>query len=156
MSETTPDPAAFCDDADVKTTLGRLGSRPLPGIDVGEHIAAAHADVLGRLGALYVNLPTFAGNGLVVLRWAEAKLAAAAILDILAADLNDDVREVPERLRASAYETLSAPIVGYPPSGTTPDGGSQPVYASTPRSSPGGSLFVDPYDRTAIPLWPLW
>lgn len=157
MTETPTDPTTYSGDDDVRHLLGRIGTR-LPGyITISSFRSAAYAQIGEALGAIYPTVPQFTKpTAVAALKWAEAKLAAADILDVLAADLTDDVRELPERWRAQVAETLAGGVVGYPPGSTDPDGEEiSPTYPSTPSVSHrvAGSLLPDPYDPRYMPGW---
>lgn len=140
--------------ADVRTALGRIGNRLPAEIDVAAFLAMGHATVLERLRAAYGpdGPPAFTGDGLEVVRWAEAKTAAAAILEILRSQL-DSVGDAPDRMRRSAEADLLGGVIGYPPGGVDPDatGPLGPSAAQGPRTSSSGaySLVPDPYGDDA-------
>lgn len=161
MTETPADAPTYSSDDDVAHLLGRVGSRLPDYVRIPTFRAAAYAQMGEALGAIYPTVPEFTKPAAVAaLRWAEAKLAAADILDVLAADLSDDVRELPERWRAQVAETLAGGVVGYPPGSTAPDGEEvSPTYPATPSVShrTPGMLTPNPYDPETRPgwLWPL-
>lgn len=140
----------YASDADVLNALGTLGKGDrLPDwVDVASFRGIAHADVLDRLSRIYPDgVPVFVGPGLDVVRYAEAKLAAAEILEAIRVNL-PDLGEAPDRLRSSAYAPLSDGVPGYPPGSTTPGGEEDPRPVNTgPRVSSftGVSAFPDPY-----------
>jgi hypothetical protein len=163
MSETPttpPLPAPYAQPGDVHTALGKLGNRPgLP--DVDKHLAMAHAEVLDLLGDVYgATIPDpFRPIAAEALRWAEAKLAAAAILDILRAAYPDE-SAVAAQLRESALATIRGGLPGQRPGDTsgsvTPPPGSGPVTL-VPRlaTEPPVSNFADPYaELYAVPRFP--
>jgi hypothetical protein len=161
MTETPPDVVTYAAVEDVRAVLGKLGDRPgLPDLEV--HLAMAHADVVDRLSDVYgPTLPTWRPVAAEAVRWAEAKIAAASVLDILRAAL-DDASRVAEELRASAYATIAGGLPGQRPGDATPEleEGQSPV-PSLPRSSytvagTGGlSNFADPYGG-AYPVLGEW
>lgn len=153
MSEPTPDPGTmtYADPEDVVVVLGKIGPRVLANetVDLAEHLSIANVDVREYLRRAYPRgVPTFTPEGLTTLRWAEARIAAAAVLDILRASMPTDVAEVPERLRASAFATLAGGVPGSPVGDDTPG---PPPDAVIDRTSPRHSAyavsnFADPYD----------
>jgi hypothetical protein len=166
MSEPVPDPPSpWTSPADVVFVLGKLGPRVQANtdIDLDAFVSAAHAEALDRLADAYGTrtLPAFAGDALTVLRWAEAQLAAADVLDMLRATLGDDQAEVPERLRRSAWAKLDGGVPGFRPGDPAPaDGVTYPTWTSSPAhsSSTPVSNFPDPYaDTLALPAgpWPV-
>ena len=151
MTETPPDVVApYAAPADALLTLGPVGTRTLPaGIDVDAHVAMAHAQVMERLAEVYPNgLPTFTGVGREVVRWAEARLAGASLLDALRAHLGGDTTATATDLRVSALATLEGTIPGYPAGSGPTEPGATP-RPSLPRhtSTMVGSIVADPYAR---------
>src|SRR5437868_1624123 len=107
------DTYATADDA--RNALGSLRDRLPAWVDVETFVAQAHAEIVDRLSGPYPNgIPTFAGVGLHAVRYAEAKIAAAEILEAIRVNL-PDLGDAPERMRAAAYETLDDGVVGFPP-----------------------------------------
>lgn len=160
MTETPP-AATYSTDDDVLHLLGRIGSRLPDYVVVASFRSAAYAQIGESLGGVYTTVPTFTKpTAVAALKWAEAKLAAADILDVLAADLNDDIRELPERWRAQVRETLAGGIVGYPPGGGDSETGEPvtPSYPATPSVShrTPGMLFPNAYDPETPPAWRPW
>ena len=141
------DPYASADD--VRNVLGTIGNRLPAWVDLDVFLSAGHAEVVDRLAGVYPDgIPAFAGDGLTVVRWAEAKLTAADVLDAIRVQV-DDLGDGPDRLRASAVAALSDGVVGYPPgsSGVDVDGTTVPVSTSPRWSSYTPlSAFPDPYD----------
>lgn len=143
--------ATYANADDVRLALGPLGNRLGPDVDVDAHLAMAHAEVLDKLADAYPGeLPTFEGAGLDTLRWAEARLAAAAILDVLHAATNTD-SAVAATLRTTAYDTLTRGVPGYRPGsasgpGAPVPGPSLPVTSLRSRVS----VFPSPYDVPAV------
>ncbi len=143
----------YSDDGDARTAIGPLGSRLPAGLDLASHRAMAYAEIRGRLADLYPQgVPTFTSEGLSALRWAEAKLAAASVLEVLRAS-SADVGDVPSALRRSVEETLSGGIVGSP-AGSPPAADADPatplvytgpVWSGQERVMRVRSVFVDPY-----------
>ncbi len=143
----------YSDDGDVRVALGPLGTRLPAQIDLPSHRAMAFAEIQGRLADLYPNgFPAFTIAGTAALRWAEAKLTAASVLEVLRAS-SADVGDVPAALRRSVEETLSGGIVGSP-AGTAPAVDSDPatpvvdtgpVWSGQERVVRVRSVFADPY-----------
>lgn len=136
-------------DQQVKDVLGPNGNRLPAWINVEAFRRMAGAEVVDQLANVYPNgLPTFAGAGLDAVTYAEAKLAAASILEAIRVNL-PDLGDAPDRLRTSATLTLSGGVVGYPPGSETVDtGGGVPQSAAKgPRVSSftPASAFPDPY-----------
>lgn len=165
--------APFATAPDVRVVLGPMGS-VIPtdileeaGVDVEEHIAAAHGEVLDRLADTYgPTLPTVTlaatPDAFLVVRWAEAKICAADILDILRASM-DTESEIPERLRRSAWDTLARGLPGLRPGDpTTPGTPPVVVWSGQPAhsSSTPVSNFPNPYgDDVAVDVvtgWSSW
>lgn len=139
----------YATDPDVVSMLGTIGNRLPSWVTVATFRDLANAELVDRLAAVYPHgIPTFTGTGLEAVRWAEAKLAAAEILDAVRVNL-PDLGDAPDRLRASVDRTLDGGIVGYPPGSTDVEGGTPGEIASpTPRVSSYTPLsaFPDPYD----------
>lgn len=138
----------YCTDEDVDQILGMLKNKLPSFVDRDKARQMAHAELVDRLGMMYPKLPLWAGAGLEAVRWAEAKLAGADILDSIRINL-DTVGDAPERLRAAVERTLANGIVGYPPGSETVDDGDGnpvPVVRSPLVSSyTPVSAFPDPY-----------
>lgn len=140
----------YADDASVRQLLGPIGNKLPTWVDVEQQLGIAHATAVEALGKAYAGrIPTFAGDALVVLRWAEAKLAAAQILDAIRV-LFPDQSTAADDLRAAAYRDLDGGLIGYPV-GTGADleadddsvrlaGAGPRVSSFTPLS-----VFDDPY-----------
>lgn len=140
-----------------------LGTRLPSSVDVPAHLGMAHARILDRLRHVYGNgnggtLPVFAGDGLEVIRWAEAKLAASSILSTLLVSLPEASREAVVQLRAEAFGDLDGGVPGYAPGATPvdPDGvpsddGTRPSYAPSADLA-AGSLWPSPYDADVFEL----
>jgi hypothetical protein len=147
----------YASAVDVRTVLGKLGSRLPAEVDVDAFLAMAEAVTGDRLAELYGPAgPDLTGQPIAteVVRWATAKRAAADVLDVLRASV--DVSDLPERLRKAATEALAGGLPGLP-LGT--DNASTTPGASSigPRISDyaRGSYFddLDPYADTR-PLYP--
>lgn len=141
---------------DVETTLGNLAGRlPADLSPIETWLSLAHAEVVDVLSQVYPNgIPPFAAgsDGREAVRWAEAKIAAAEILEAVRINLTD-LGDVPTRLRDSALRTLADGVVGYPPGSTTtpdPDDPDGPGIVTSPRprvsSYTPASAFPDPYE----------
>lgn len=149
-------PSTYATAADVRIVLGALGSRPgLPDID--PRLSMAHAEVLDRLSDVYgPTLPVWRASAAEAVRWAEAKLAAADLLDVLRATRDDD-STVAEKLRASAYATISGGLPGQRPgdASTSPDTppGATPPTLPLLSSTATLSNFPDPY-ASDLEVWP--
>lgn len=149
----------YASEPDVRAILGKLGSRLPADVDPATHLDMAHASITDRLRDVYGtgpdDVPDFAGDGLEVVRWAEAKLAAASVMSTLLLSLPAADREAVTMLRAEAYGDLSRGIPGYPVGGVDPDGAgpasSYPPGPSVSSGVSGSSLFPDPYDPTIGP-----
>lgn len=149
--------ARYASDGDIRLALGKLGNRLPAEIDVAVFGSMAHADLLGRLADTYpAGVPAFASSpdAVEAVRWAEARLAAAMILDVLRAAF--DVGDTPGKLRESVRDTLDGGIVGFPPGSTEVSdgaGGLLVVSGSVPLASSNApnSLFVDPYEDLRDP-----
>lgn len=146
----TPTGSRYSSDADVRLALGKFGNRLPTEVDVAAHGSMAHADVVDALSAAYPSgIPSFGGVGLEVVRWAEAKVAAASILAIVHASF-PELADAPARMRADALATLSNGVAGYPAGSVTdPDDPTSPTpYAPSPRVSSFTpvSAFPDPYE----------
>lgn len=154
----SPATARYASDADVRLALGKLGNRLPAEVNIAAFGSMAHADLLGKLADVYpAGLPDFTSSGDAVeaVRWAEARLAAAEILDVLRAAY-PDVGETPSKLRESVASTLDGGIVGFPPGSTAVDdgsGGSVVATSSAPLASSNApsSLFIDPYEDLRDP-----
>lgn len=139
----------YSTDDDVNQILGQLKNK-LPGfVDLDLSRQMARAEIVDRLALTYPNgVPAFAGAGAEIVRWSEAKLAAADILDAIRINI-DTVGDAPDRLRKQVDRALEGGIVGYPPGSTTVDDGSgnpQAVVRSPLVSSfTPVSAFPDPY-----------
>lgn len=141
----------FSTDTDVRNQLGAVASRLPTWVDLEANRAIANADVLDRLSRVYPNgIPAFTGPGADVVKFAEARLAAAETLEQIRVSL-PDLGDTPDRLRTAAYDSLADGVVGYPPgSETIPD---DPETGSTATTTPGPrvssftplSVFPDPY-----------
>lgn len=166
MTETPPEPTPeYATVPDVVLALGALGPRveATPSVDLASHLSMAHAEVLDRLADAYGTrtLPVFTGDAMEAARWAEARIAAANVLDILRASLTD-VSDVPERLRRSAWATIDGGLPGFRPGDPDPGSTPPPKFPEdigVPRvsSCAPGSNFPDPYVdplRTGD-TWPL-
>lgn len=151
--------ATYANEADVKLTLGKIGTGTRladAGVNVAQMIPAAHAEVLDKLVEVYgPTLPTIApaSDAFEAARWAEARICAANILDILRASLGDE-SDIPERLRRSAWDTLARGLPGMRPGDSPVDGGTV-TWSGQPRigSSMPVSNFPDPYDELALPVY---
>lgn len=160
MSETTPPATQYAEPSDVVAVLGKMGPRieAAETVSIPDQLAIAHTDVVDRLHSIYGrSLPEFSPVGRESVRWAVARLAAAAILDILRASMPSDVAEVPLRLRQSAWATIDGGVPGSPvgdavpgpPPGVTDTG--LPLWSSRAP----GSNFPDPYACTDVDGYPL-
>jgi hypothetical protein len=140
--------ATYCTDEDVQQILGTLKNKLPSFVDLDKSRQMAHAELVDRLSLMYPKMPIWAGAGLEALRWAEAKLTGADILDSIRINI-DTVGDAPERLRAAVERTLEGGIVGYPPgSETVDDGDGNPVaVVRSPlvSSYTPVSAFPDPY-----------
>lgn len=161
MSETPPEASPHADpyasDEQVRVVLGGLADRLPATISLEQRRAMAHAEVLERLVGTYGTLPSaqWRPEALLAVQWAEAKIAAADILDIIRATRSDD-SAVADKLRASAYATLGRALPGQP---IADDGSTTPPVAPlpyVPRSTGGASVFADPYADIVggVVLWP--
>jgi hypothetical protein len=140
----------YSTDDDVENVLGQLKNKLPAFIDVDKARQMAYAELVDRLALTYSNgVPQFAGLGLESVRWAEAKLAAADILDAIRVNI-DTVGDAPERLRAAVDRALEGGIVGYPPGSTTVDDGegnpTAVVRSPLVSSFTPVSAFPDPYE----------
>lgn len=144
----------YASTGDVTGPLGSMATRLPAWVVLETYLTIAHAQVVEVLGDTYpAELPDFAGPGLEVVKYAEAKLAAAEVLSAVRVNLPADAQEVPDKMRAEALETLSRPIVGYPTDTEVVDDDGDPdtpgvVVSSSPRISSFTpmSAFEDPYD----------
>lgn len=153
VESSSPDP--YADVPDVRNVLGTIATRLPAWLDddkIGEFLSIAHAEILSRLWEVYpATIPTFTGPGADVLRYAEAKLAGAEILEALRVNL-PDLGEAPDRLRESVERTLAGGVVGYPPGSVDVDDDGDPDTPGV-SSTPGPrvssftplSAFPDPY-----------
>lgn len=150
MSLTSTPTNPFASAADVRLVLGKIGNGTRleqAGIDVEKMLPAAHVEVLDRLTEVYgPTLPEVVGDSLEVCRWAEAKLCAAGILDILRASL-DTVSDIPERLRRSAFDTLGRSLPGLRPGDSTEPGEPVVTWSGSPMSGSSTAIsnFPNPY-----------
>jgi hypothetical protein len=141
----------YASDQDVADVLGTIASRLPTWVSVPRFRASAHALVVDRLAKVYPDaIPAFDGNGLGVVTLAEAKVAAAEILDAIRVNL-PDLGEAPAELRKSAWESLDDGVVGYPigSGGDSGSGGTGPTTTvAGPRVSSytPASAFPDPYE----------
>jgi hypothetical protein len=134
---------------DVRTILGPIGNRLPAWVNVTEFLGMAHAQLVDDLAKVYPDeIPTFAANGLSAVRWAEAKLAAAEILDAIRVTLGSDADDsAADSLRASARATISDGIVGYAPGAYDVEGTIETATARPLVSSETSlSAFPDPYE----------
>lgn len=143
--------ARYAADDDVRTALGKYGQRLPTDLDLAGVGAMAHAELLDALAAVYPNgLPTFADDALEVVRWAEAKLAAAEVLSLLRVNYAD-LGDAPELMRSDALGRVRDGVIGYPPGSTSSDGGTGAPVAVSPgprlTSFTPASAFPDPYDE---------
>lgn len=141
--------ATYCTDEDVKNVLGQLRNKLPSFVDLDLSRQMANAELRDRLAGYYPNaLPAWAGAGFEIVRWCEAWLTAADVLDSIRINL-DTVGDAPERLREKVARALDGGIVGYPPGSTTVDDGDgnpQAVVRSPLVSSfTPVSAFPDPY-----------
>lgn len=143
----------YSTDADVRNSLGNLRDRLPAWVTIEEFRDLANALVVDELARTYPDgIPAFAGPGLAIVRFAEAKLAAAQILEALRVSL-PDLGEAPDRLREDAYRSLSDGVVGYPAGSTDVPSTDPlaPVRSSTPGPRVSSftplSAFPDPYDE---------
>lgn len=138
----------YATEGDVVTILGPIGNRLPSWVDVVEFLGMAHAQMIDELAKVYPEeIPTFASNGLAAVRWAEAKLAAAEILDAIRVNLGDDESTTAAELRASAVATVSDGVAGYR-YGTVAIEGTEETATARPLVSSETSLsaFPDPYE----------
>lgn len=150
--------ALYASTDDVTGPLGSLASRLPAWVDRAVYLGMAHAQVVEALGDTYPQeIPTFEGPGLDVVKYAEAKLAAAEILSAIRVNLPADAQAVPEAMRAEALETLARPIVGYPVDEEVLDDDGDPdtpgiIVSSSPRISSFTpmSAFPDPYEAARL------
>lgn len=138
----------YATDEDVRNALGSLRDRLPAWVDVAAFLQIAHAEMVDRLSRTYPDgIPAFLGAGLAIVRYAEAKLAAAEILEAIRVNL-PDLGEAPARLRESAESSISDGVAGYPPGTSTPGGDADPRPSNPgPRLSSftPASTFPDPY-----------
>lgn len=161
MSEPTE---PYTTDADVKLVLGKIatGARlDQAGIDVAAMIPAAHVEVLDKLTEVYgPTLPDVTGDALETVRWAEARICAANILDILRASL-DTVSDIPERLRRSAWDTLGRGLPGLRPGDPAgpeplPTWTAQPAHSSSTPVSNWPNPYSDDEPVDLVLGWSSW
>lgn len=133
---------------DVRNLLGQLGSR-LPGwVDLDAFLGIAHATTVDVLAGVYPEgIPDFTGNALAVVRHAEARYAAADVLNALRVSV-PEIGDTPDRLVGAADAALRDGVVGHPVGASgdgggtgTPTGPGPLVSSFTPVSA-----FDDPYD----------
>lgn len=148
--------ATYAADQDVTDVLGVLAGRLPAFVSIPRSINVAHATVLDVLAQVYpTSIPTFTGDGLDVVRYAEAKLAAAEILEQIRINL-PDLGDAPDRLVKSAMSALVDGVVGYPigsvDSETPGGGGGTTTTVPGPRMSSFTpvSAFPDPYDAARL------
>lgn len=138
----------YCTDDDVNQILGTLKNKLPAFVALDKARQMAHAELLDRLGAMYPKMPEWAGPGLEAVKWAEAKLTGADILDSIRINI-DTVGDAPERLRAAVERTLVNGIVGYPiGSEVVDDGDGNPhtvIRSPLVSSFTPFSAFPDPY-----------
>lgn len=136
-------------DGDVTNALGTIGNRLPSWVTVETFRNMANAEILDRLARVYPDgIPTFEGPALEVVKYAEAKLAAAEILEAIRVNL-PDLGDAPDRLRTSAYDAIGDGVVGYPPGSADTGSTSTPGQTSTPGPRVSSftplSAFPDPY-----------
>lgn len=139
---------------DVVKLLGSIGTRLPDWLNLEDYIDVAHGLTLDALSSSYpAKIPAFEGPGLEVVKWAEAKLAAAEALSAIRINLPESAREVPDEMRAEAYATLGRAVVGYPLDSEAVDVDGNPatpsvVVTTAPRISSFTpmSAFGDPYE----------
>lgn len=147
--------APYAAPADVTNVLGSIGSRLPAWVDVATFLSTAHAEVVDRLSRVYrEEIPAFEGDAATIVRYVEARVAAAAILDAIRVNL-PDLGDAPTELRASAYASIEDGVVGYPADATvTPGvddgaGGTTPAVVTVPGPRVSSftplSAFPDPY-----------
>lgn len=139
----------FSSDDDVRLLLGPIGNKLPAWVIVADFRGMAHAEVVDKLGEVYPSgIPAFDGNAATVVRWAEAKIAAAEILDSIRVNLTEDQAAAADGLREAADRVLANGVVGYPV-GATPDDGSTPGRVTVPGPRVSSftplSAFPDPY-----------
>lgn len=141
----------YSTDDDVRNVLGSLRDRLPTWVDLPAFREVAYATTLEKLGQAYpAGIPTFDGAAADVVRFAEAKYAAAEILDALRVNLPADSQDQPDRLRASADEALAGGVVGYLPAPADqlpPSPAEDPPVSRMPVASSWTpfSAFPDPY-----------
>lgn len=148
----------FSTDEDVRNVLGTLRDRLPAWVDVREYRSIAHGLLIDRLAVPYSDgIPTFTGAGLTLVRLAEAKLAAAEILEALRVNL-PDIGDAPDRLRSSAYVAVDNGVPGYPPGSSDVDDGDPDTPSVPANTGPRVSSFTplsavaDPYAEARDPL----
>jgi hypothetical protein len=143
----------YSTDDDVTNVLGNIGNRLPEWVTVADWRTLAHAEAVDMLAKVYPRgIPAFAGDGLVVVRYAEAKLAAAAILEAIRVNL-PDLGDAPDQLREDAVRILSDGVIGYPADSELVDDDDNPETPSVPvqqapvmSSFTPLSAFPDPYE----------
>lgn len=148
----------YASDDDVRHLLGTLRTRLPDWVVISEYLEVAHGLAVGVLAKVYPGgVPDFTGDAATVVRWAEAKIAAGEILSAIRVNLDPEAREVPDQMRAEAYETLGGPIVGFPVGGEEVDDDGDPdtpgiIVNPSPRVSSFTpmSAFPDPYDAARV------
>lgn len=145
------DPYASPDD--VRDVLGSLRDRLPAWVDLDRFLGIAHAELIDRLSVTYPDgVPTFVGAGGEIVRYAEAKIAAAEVLEAIRVNL-PDLGDGPARLRESAETTIRDGVAGYPAGVSTPGGDADPRPVNTgPRASSFTPLsaFPDPYEAGRV------
>lgn len=151
---TAPVAETYSSDADILTALGKLGPRLPVEISVPSARSMAYAVVLDRLADVYGGtVPDLDREGREaareIVRWAEAKLAAAHILSILGTASGLEPEQV-SAWREEALETLRNSLPGVrigdtDAPGTTPGTGPIPSVPLVAAPGEATSLFPDPY-----------
>lgn len=148
---------SYADEHDLTNALGTLGGRLPEWVELSTFLAVAHAEAVERLAAAYPNgIPRFTGVGFDVVRFAEAKLAAADLLDAIRVNL-PELGDAPDRLRDAAYRSLDGGVAGYPAGSTSVDDDGDPDTPATSHT-PGPlvssftalSAFPDPYEAARL------
>lgn len=139
----------YSTDDDVRNSLGNVRDRLPTWVSIPTFRATAHATILDRLSRVYPDgIPTFGGAAGEVVRYAEAKLAAAEILEAIRVNL-PDLGDAPDRLREDAFRAVDDGVVGYPAGSTDTGSPSSPGQTSTPGPRVSSftplSAFPDPY-----------
>lgn len=144
----------YAGTTDVLNQLGSIRDTLPSWVVLDEWIALAHATVVDVLAKTYGGtVPAFTGPGELVVRFAEAKIAAAEILHAIRVNLGPEMHEVPDELRAAAIASLVDGVPGYPlDDGTVIDDDGDPttepvVTVAHPlvSSYTPASAFPDPY-----------